>query len=285
MGAIASQITSLTIVYSIVYSDADQRKHQSSASLAFVWGIHRGPVNFPHKWPVMRKMFPFDDVIMVTKTILQAVTSPFADASTWKWLHLFSYMMTSSNGNICVLLALYEESTLHRWIPRSDAELLCILWSAPEQTVEQTLETLVIWDAIALIMTSLWYDVSAWIDSEIHQTDVSPDSKVDGANMGAIWGRGDPGGPHVGPMNFAIWDCTHDGRNPGTPLTTEYGAFLRTAWKSNHIHCKMWGEITYPFPKLHRCNGAWPRCQTAQFDLVHADKHNENLFEIVIRTL
>ena len=65
MGAIASQITSLTIVYSTVYSDADQRKHQSSASLAFVWGIHRGPVNSPHKWPVTRKMFPFDDVIML----------------------------------------------------------------------------------------------------------------------------------------------------------------------------------------------------------------------------
>ena len=64
MGAIASEITSLTIVYSTVYSDANQRKHQSSASLAFVWGIHRGPVNFPHKWPVTRKMFPFDDVIM-----------------------------------------------------------------------------------------------------------------------------------------------------------------------------------------------------------------------------
>ena len=46
------------------YLDADQRKHQSSASLAFVWGIHRGPVNSPHKWPVARKMFPFDDVIM-----------------------------------------------------------------------------------------------------------------------------------------------------------------------------------------------------------------------------
>ena len=53
MGVIASQITSLTIVYSTVYSDADQRKHQSSASLAFA-----------HKWPVTRKMFPFDDVIM-----------------------------------------------------------------------------------------------------------------------------------------------------------------------------------------------------------------------------
>ena len=65
MGAITSQITSITIVYSTVYSDADQRNHQSSASLAFVWGIHRGPVNSPHKWPVTRKMFPFDDVIML----------------------------------------------------------------------------------------------------------------------------------------------------------------------------------------------------------------------------
>ena len=65
MGAIASQITSLTIVYSAVYSGADQSKYQSSASLAFVWGIYRGPVNSPHKWSVTRKMFPFDDVIML----------------------------------------------------------------------------------------------------------------------------------------------------------------------------------------------------------------------------
>ena len=64
MESIASQITSLTIVYSAVYSAADQRKHQSSASLAFVRGIHRGPMNSPHKGPVTRKMFPFDDVIM-----------------------------------------------------------------------------------------------------------------------------------------------------------------------------------------------------------------------------
>ena len=64
MSEIASQITSLTIVYSIVHSGTDQSKHQSSASLAFVWEIHRWPVNFPHKWPVTRKMFPFDDVIM-----------------------------------------------------------------------------------------------------------------------------------------------------------------------------------------------------------------------------
>ena len=64
MGAMASQITSLPIVYSTVYSVADQRKHQSSASLALVWGIHRWPLNSPHKWRVTRKMFPFDDVIM-----------------------------------------------------------------------------------------------------------------------------------------------------------------------------------------------------------------------------
>ena len=64
MSAIASQITSLAIIYLTLYSGADQRKHQSSASLAFVRGIHRWPVNSPHKGPVPRDMFPFDDVIM-----------------------------------------------------------------------------------------------------------------------------------------------------------------------------------------------------------------------------
>ena len=64
MGGIMSQITSLTIIYSTDYSGADQRKHQSSVSLAFVREIHRGPVNSPHKWRVTRKMFPIDDVIM-----------------------------------------------------------------------------------------------------------------------------------------------------------------------------------------------------------------------------
>ena len=56
------------------HSGADQRKHQSSASLAFVRGIHRWPVNSPHKGPVTRKMFPFDDIIMVRTAILYPVT-------------------------------------------------------------------------------------------------------------------------------------------------------------------------------------------------------------------
>ena len=75
MGAIPSQITTFTIVYSTVYSGADQRKHQSSASLAFVRGIHREPVNSPHKWPVTRKMFLFDEVIMIIWLIV--AMSPF----------------------------------------------------------------------------------------------------------------------------------------------------------------------------------------------------------------
>ena len=63
-GAMASQIPGISIIYSSLGSGADQRKHQSSVSLAFERGIHRWQVNSPHKGPVTRKMSPFDDVIM-----------------------------------------------------------------------------------------------------------------------------------------------------------------------------------------------------------------------------
>ena len=66
MGVMAYQITSLTIVYLTIYSGEDQRKHQSSASLAFVREICGEFTGSPHKWPVTRKMFPFDDVIMLS---------------------------------------------------------------------------------------------------------------------------------------------------------------------------------------------------------------------------
>ena len=65
MIAMAYQINNASIVYWTICSDADQRKHRSSALLAFVRGTHRWPVNFPHKGPVMRKTFPFDDIIML----------------------------------------------------------------------------------------------------------------------------------------------------------------------------------------------------------------------------
>ena len=99
MGAIASQITSLTIVYSTVYSGADQSKHQSSASLALVRGIHRGPVNSPHKWPVTRKMFPFDDVIM---TYGFCVAGPACGESTTHWR---IPLQTINSAELCCLIS------------------------------------------------------------------------------------------------------------------------------------------------------------------------------------
>ena len=58
----------MRIVYSTIYLGADQREHQSSTLQAFVQGIHRWPVNSPHKGPVTWKMFPFDDIIMTYLT-------------------------------------------------------------------------------------------------------------------------------------------------------------------------------------------------------------------------
>ena len=82
-GAIASQITRLTIVYSTVYLGADQTKHRSSASLAFEREIHRWPVNSPHKWPVTRKIFPFDDIIML---MLYSTLSDKIIPNGWRYL-------------------------------------------------------------------------------------------------------------------------------------------------------------------------------------------------------
>ena len=111
MDPIASQITSLTIVYSTVYSGTDQSKHQSSASPAFVWGIHRGPVNSPHKWPVTRKMFPFDDVIMsqdLTETILGCYSPP---PGSVKSLTLSFYTIDDLPGNLWN----YKSKRLNFW--------------------------------------------------------------------------------------------------------------------------------------------------------------------------
>ena len=93
MGAITSQITNLMIVYSTVYSDADQKKHQSFVSLAFVRGIQRGLVNSPHKWPVTRKMFPFHNVIMLIRISGTFVIicsymyflNQCCELGTWEW--------------------------------------------------------------------------------------------------------------------------------------------------------------------------------------------------------
>ena len=65
MSTIASQITSVVTVYSTIYLGVDQRKQHSSESQAFVRGIHRWQMNSPHKGSATRKLFPFDDIIMI----------------------------------------------------------------------------------------------------------------------------------------------------------------------------------------------------------------------------
>ena len=66
MSAMAYQITAVSIVCLTVCSGTVQRKHQSSASLAFMKGIHQWLVYSPHKGPVTQKMFPFDDITMTS---------------------------------------------------------------------------------------------------------------------------------------------------------------------------------------------------------------------------
>ena len=89
MDAMASQITSLTIVYSTVYSDADQRKHESSASLAFMGGIHRGP----------------------TQMASNAENIPI-----WWRHHVNSKVVTTSTGYVTYLILL-EKDAVYNWLP------------------------------------------------------------------------------------------------------------------------------------------------------------------------
>ena len=146
MEANASQITSLTIVCSAVYLGADQRKHQSSASLAFVRGIHRRPVNSPHKWPVTRKMFPFDDVIM-----WHTIFWPYAVTRQQLVNKIIirrkcSIMMTSPNGRFfCVTGPLWGDPPITGGFHSQR--------SAPEQMLQQTITT---------PSCSLWRQYNDW---------------------------------------------------------------------------------------------------------------------------
>ena len=69
-------------------SSADQRKHQSSESLAIVRGIHRSPVNYPHKGPVRRNMFPYGDVIMRIRLVLDWCNTEYPSILVKHWSSL-----------------------------------------------------------------------------------------------------------------------------------------------------------------------------------------------------
>ena len=122
MGTLGPQITSPTIVYSIVCSGADQRKHQSSASLAFVRGTRRWPVNSPHKGPVSRKKFPFDGVIMKRFCFIVKEFNSARGAYHHIWMSqktsCLLFMMMSSKGDSSVVTGpLWGESSGYRLIP------------------------------------------------------------------------------------------------------------------------------------------------------------------------
>ena len=114
----ASQITSFASVYSIVYSGADQRKHQSSASPAFLG------VNSRHKRPVTHKMFPLDDVIMYHmdpvvlcrgKPIFSIFTFAFYESNVSKtWISLCFTIYASAH-----------ERLSHRWVRTPSSLQIC----------------------------------------------------------------------------------------------------------------------------------------------------------------
>ena len=93
----ASQITRVSLVCLTVFVGANQRKHQSSASLAFMRGTHRWPLDSPHKGRVTQKMFPFDDIIM----IIISITGPEQDGSLIE--HIFKCIFQNTN-TMCVLV-------------------------------------------------------------------------------------------------------------------------------------------------------------------------------------
>ena len=129
MGAMASQIIGVSIVCSTVCSGADQRKHQSSASLAFVRGIHRWPVDSPHKGPVTRKMFPFDDVSWLLSIVMEGNLCKQSTNCTILW----SYSV-HPNIHAVVTLVMFAPIYMSGFLPlqlvlSGTTEIVCIsLW-------------------------------------------------------------------------------------------------------------------------------------------------------------
>ena len=106
MGTMTSQITDVSIAYSTICSGADQRNHQSSASLAYVWEIHRWPVNSPRKGPVTRKMFPFDCIMMTSDSELWPQPRTSALICIW---------FCSSEIWVIIGLEMNEDFSLTHW--------------------------------------------------------------------------------------------------------------------------------------------------------------------------
>ena len=146
MSALASQITSPTIVYSSVYSGADQWKHQSSAPLAFVWGIHRCPVNSPHKWPVTRKCFH-----LMTSSWMWIYGAK-------KWSKISSWNVMDSHISHCNNKAYYKPLILH-------GNMCYVMFTIP--TIFRliiVLQNVTIFRTVTInLITDHWYFTARWL--------------------------------------------------------------------------------------------------------------------------
>ena len=125
ISSMASKKNSVLVVYLIVCSGADQRKHQSSMSLAFVKGIHCWLVNSPHNGPVMWKMFPFDDVIMKIRTVHKR--------SVFHWIP--SILQMPTHLSCCQYHGCWWPSDARSQGNSShDIDLVFLVWSRPGMT-------------------------------------------------------------------------------------------------------------------------------------------------------
>ena len=123
-----SQITSVSIICSTGCTGADQRKHQSSASLAFVRGIHLSQADSPHKGPVTRKMFPCDDFIMICSfdihyaDVIMTKMASQITSLTVVYSTVYSdadQIKHQSSASLAFVWGIHRD----RWIPRTKGQL------------------------------------------------------------------------------------------------------------------------------------------------------------------
>ena len=123
----ASQITGVSIDCSPVRSGSDQGKHQSSASLAVVRGIHQRPLDSPHKGPVTQKMFPFDDIIMVLNRWPSLLTCMYIYIYIYIYIYHNSYVYQKHVFISIIFTDLIDFNNFHTHLVRFKTKLLiCI---------------------------------------------------------------------------------------------------------------------------------------------------------------
>ena len=161
MSVMMSEITGISFVYSTLCSGTDERKHQSSTSLAFVRGIHRWPGNSLHKGPVMLKMFPFDDFIMDKSKMVQAIAWQTVAAAISK---LFMTSMISHH------LLLTRWSLEKSWGNFSITILRVLIWSHPSMSIYLGKQQLLLQILIQCTVEWLHDDVIKWKHFPRHWT-------------------------------------------------------------------------------------------------------------------